>query len=160
MTLNIFATQRALNEMTVERDGLLKKIGELETGNLNLQNMSKDYTEQIAGHNEAMTKLKAEHAKQIAELTSNKEVVIKDLEVKTEAAEVSAAAKAADIVASLGIAPETIKVSTISPAKTKLETFLAMPAGKEKTAYYQLHRTDIIRQSNEQAGLNNITNKV
>lgn len=108
--INIFKANTYITELEAEKAGLLVKLQEAEAAFTNLQDMSKDMTEKQAGHEQAIKDLIEAHEKQISEMKATHDESVKALEKSKEVTNETAAKKAADIVASLGVEAGTIKV--------------------------------------------------
>lgn len=92
------------------------------------------------------------HAEAIEKLTTDFKAQLSDSEEKLKKSENSANAKAAELMASLGVAPdEGPKISKGDLAATpeaKLSHFKTL-SGVEKAEYYKNNRRDILHASNE-----------
>jgi len=170
-------THKELTAIEAEKKCLLEKCQGLENEVTNLKDMSKDMTEAQAEHNNVITTLKAdsekasvtmkaeydnkltalkvESDKAFIDLKTATDKTISDLTNQVKEASASSEAKAITIVANLGVPiddlpPISNNVTNNSP-EAKLNTFLAMSSGTEKTAYYNTNRADIVRASNAKA---------
>lgn len=136
MIFNILKANRMIEELNTEKATLLKRLQETENAFNNLQDMSKDMTEASAEHAKVLEQLKTDHEKQIADIKAEYESKLKNLEIAKNEEATSAASKAADIVASLGVEPEAIKVQEKCPTKEEVLKKLESLKGQEQTDYY------------------------
>ena len=124
MTINVIKLNKDVETLTADKAALVTKVTELETMVENLQNMSKDMTEAQATHNTVIETMKTEHEKQLSDIKAEYEAKIQNLEKSKNEEALTTANKAADIVASLGVEPEAIKVTPKEVAtQTKPQTY-------------------------------------
>jgi len=135
MILNILKANAEIKTLTENNDELTGLNEQLKNENAELKKReatvsqgSHDFAAErenlVKGHEEAMKELTEKFTKQIS-----------DLEATKKEAQESAGKKAADIVASLGVEPETVKVvkddlATVSTKGYKVTSHLPKPASK------------------------------
>lgn len=141
---NILQANKQVSELTVQVSDLTAQVDQLTKENATLKEQaavfslgSQDWAAEketlIKSHEEAIKALEEKYNKDTGELA---EVI---QETKTEVAQ-----QAAQIVASIGIEPETIKTSAVPSDGDILSKFAAL-TGAEKQAFYQENRDVIIK---------------
>src|SRR6185503_6760803 len=142
MILNILKANGMITELETEKKNLLTKLQESETEVNNLKNMSKDMTEAQALHNTAIANLKADYEKQITDLKASQVKQVETLQTAVVTESTSAGEKAKDIVASMGLPPETIKVESV--VQDIKEQYLALQ-GTKRIEFFEKHKKEILK---------------
>jgi len=132
----------ALSGLTAERDDLRATVEKLTVGaaaeleQLKVEASVKDAS--IASLTEVVKTIEAEAA------------ALKAAALEAEAVKVSASKEAAKIAASVGVTPVALPQGDGAPAEAvnHYAAFMALPVGsKERNAYFEAHRSAIIRAS-------------
>lgn len=132
--INVIKANKYISELETAAVDTQKKLADAEAMVINLQNMSKDMTEAQAEHENVITQLKAEY-----------EAKIEAINKQTDVVALSTANKAADIVASIGVEPETIKASVVPTPKEILTTFQKL-TGEVAANYYAKNKDTIVKE--------------
>lgn len=148
---NILQANTLIKSLTEDNKNLMARLDEAQAEVKNLHKMSEDWAPQI----ESINQLKESHKVQLETQKTDLGKQINELKGQVSTEVNSAQKKAITILANLGVPidelpPISNNVTNNSP-EAKLNTFLAMPAGTEKTAYYNANRVDVIRASNAKA---------
>lgn len=132
--LNVIKANKAITELTYEKDGLLKQIENLTKDLTEAQDVIGNFMVEKEGFDKVKADLKAEYEAKEAQLNKNLE--------ETKA---SVNSEASNIVAALGVEPDAIKVEpkALSPSDI-LSTFKSLN-GKEQQAFYQENKATIIK---------------
>jgi hypothetical protein len=148
-------TAKQYNELQEDRDALLAKVIELENEIANLKSMSIEMTNKQIDHNNVIAQLKSDSDKAIETTKADYDKQISELKTQVVVEANNSEAKAISVLAQVGVAmddlPKASNVTADNSPEAKLNTFLAMPHGAERTAFYSTNRVDIVRASNARA---------
>lgn len=138
MTLNIIAANKRITELETENESLLKQVTEAKNAVENLQAMSVEMSESVEDLQSQVSDLKAENEA----LLQNHFKQVEALKEEIEKAAETASDKAIDLVASLGVPPDEIKVQAKDMTLTREEVLAKLNAltGKEQTEFYNANK--------------------
>lgn len=131
--LNIFKANTQIQELTNDNTSLLQKCQGFENEIANLKAMSVDMTEKQSQHDNVISKLKEDYEKQISTIKAEYEAKIDDLIKTHQEKSNTVAEKAADVIASLGIDPDAIKVTPKEVVVEKPTTYKVISYINNKT---------------------------
>lgn len=133
MKFNIFNTMSQVKELETEKKSLLSR----------LETMEKDLTEAHDTIGEFMVKQK-EFDTTIEATRKEYQAKLDALTVQLEEAKASAAKQAAQVLSSIGVEPETVKVEVVPTQGDIVAQFHSL-TGKERSAFYQQHKETILK---------------
>jgi len=111
MNLNIFQKSKELAELQTNYKALVEKNELLAKDLKETQDTIGNFMVEKETFTKQMEDLKTSHASQLETIKNEYEAKIKDLTEKTVVAEASAGEEAIHLISSVGVAPETIKVT-------------------------------------------------
>ncbi len=141
MQLNIFKSQAAIEALTKDNAGWADKYQTIEKQLSEAQDTIGTFMEEKKTHDDAIAKLKEENVKAIEALTKEHQSQVDKLTVVVADEKNSSSAKAAQILASVGVEAETLKVE--APKATTFKEVLATLKtlkGKEAQDFYSANK--------------------
>jgi hypothetical protein len=157
MNLNVIQLNKQVTDLTNTNTELANQLEIKNKANKEIMEQAKADVQTFVSEKETLTKqiegikadnikaidtLKAEHSTIIEQLKAEHLKSLSQSEKQIQEATQSTGKQAADLVASMGVAVNTVKrtiSSELSPAEIKAE-FKKMPAGNQRTEYYNKHK--------------------
>jgi hypothetical protein len=134
MNLNIFKVMSQFKDLEKEKASLLSQLELAQKDLVDAQNVIGDF----------MVKQKEFDVK-IETITKEHEAKVTELESQLAAEKNSAIKKAASLMSSLGVEPDSIK-ETVTAAKLSLVKQFEKLEGKERTEFYTKYKTEICKE--------------
>ena len=136
MFLNIIKANTAINELETDKTNLLTQLESIKAELAEAQNVIGNFMTEKQGMDTIIANLKAEYEKKLA-----------DMQLIVDAERVSASQKASTIVSSIGVEPETVKVSN-KPNDNEIVGVWKSLKGSEQLKFYNENREVILSKLN------------
>ena len=144
MQLNIFKSNEQVKELEAEKVSLLNRFELAEKDLRDAQDVIAGFMVKQKKFDSTIEELKKEHASTIESLKKENQTKMDVLAVQLEEAKVSAGKQAAQVLASMGVEPETVKVEVVPTTGDILAKFESL-TGKAKSDFYAAYRDQILK---------------